>query len=139
MAVETRTFTVKSKPDMDIIDVTSRVQEAVAKSSIKSGIVTVFVPGSTASVTTTEYEPNLNKDLMDAVERLVPSDIYYKHKETWNDDNGKSHVRASLFKPGLTVPFSEKKLLLGTWQQIVVIDFDVPARTREVICQIVGD
>ncbi len=139
MPVETHSFVIESKPDMDIIEITDKVAEAVEKSKINSGIVTIFIPGSTASVTTTEYEPNLNSDLKNAVERLVPSNIEYKHKETWGDDNGKSHIRASLFKPCLIVPFVNKKLLLGTWQNIVVLDFDVPARKREVILQILGE
>ena len=110
MAVETKTFTVESRPETDIIEITNDVSRAVQESKIKSGIVTAFVSGSTASIITTEYEPNLNSDLKKAVERLVPSNIDYKHKETWGDDNGKSHVRASLFKPGLVVPFRDKKL-----------------------------
>jgi len=139
MPVFTKTFRVETKPDIDIIDITGQVAEAVLESKISSGTVTAFVPGSTASITTTEFEPNLNSDLRKAVERLVPSGIKYDHKETWGDDNGKSHVRASLFKPGLTVPFTDKRLLLGQWQQIVLIDFDVPARTREVVLQVVGE
>ncbi len=139
MVVETRFIEVQSGPDIDIIDITGMVSEEVKKSSASSGIVTVFVSGSTASVTTTEFEPNLNSDLKDAIERLVPSDIRYKHKETWGDDNGKSHVRASLFKPELTIPFKDRELLLGTWQQIVLIDFDVPARTRRIVLQIMGE
>ena len=139
MAVKTKTFSVESKPDTDIIDITANVANALKESKIKSGIITIFVPGSTASVTTTEFEPNLNQDLRDAVERIAPSGIKYRHHETWGDHNGKSHVRASIFKPELTVPFSEGKLMLGTWQQIVLMDFDVPSRKREVICQIVGE
>jgi len=139
MAVKTSTIQVKSGPDMDIIDITEHVQRIVRGSGLKAGTATVFVPGSTASVTTTEFEPNLNRDLKDAAERLVPSDIGYKHHKTWGDENGKSHVRASLFGPGLTVPFTKGKLCLGTWQQIVLLDFDVPARSREVVIQITGE
>jgi len=139
MPVETKTFEIESNPDMDIIDVTNKVAQAIKNSKINSGTVTVFVSGSTAGVTTTEFEPNLNSDLKKAVERLVPSNIEYKHHETWDDQNGKSHVRASIFKPSLTVPFKDKKPLLGAWQQIVVIDFDVPPRKREVILQIIGE
>jgi secondary thiamine-phosphate synthase enzyme len=139
MTVETKTFTIESKPDIDIIDITDKVSKAVQESGIRSGIVTIFVSGSTASITTTEFEPNLNSDLKKAIEKIVPSNIEYKHHETWGDYNGKSHVRASLFKPDLTVPFKDKKLLLGTWQNIVVIDFDVPARRREIILQIIGE
>ena len=139
MAVKTERFKVDSGPDLEIIDITERVQKAVAGSGLKDGIACVFVPGSTGSVTTTEYEPNLNKDIGSAVERLVPSGIAYEHHKTWGDENGKSHVRASLFGPGMSVPFSGGKLILGTWQQIVLLDFDVPARKREVIVQMVGE
>jgi secondary thiamine-phosphate synthase enzyme len=139
MPVKTEAIRVKSGPDMDVIDITGQVARAVRESGMKAGVVTVFVPGSTASVTTTEFEPNLNRDLKRAVERLVPSDIDYEHHKTWGDQNGKSHVRASLFGPGLSIPFREGKLILGSWQQVVVLDFDVPARSREVIIQIVGE
>jgi len=139
MAVKTEVIEVSSGPDMDIIDITDKVAEAVRKSGFASGIVTVFVSGSTAAVTTTEFEPNLSSDLKNAVERLIPSDIEYKHKETWGDDNGKSHIRASLFKPDLTIPFRDGELMLGTWQQVVVLDFDVPARTRKIVLQMIGE
>ena len=139
MPVKTKSIQVKSGPDIDIIEITDQVAGAVRESGLKSGVVSIFVPGSTASVTTTEFEPNLNKDLKKAVERLVPSDIEYEHHKTWGDENGKSHVRASLFGPGLSVPFRDGKLILGSWQNIVVLDFDVPARTREVVLQVVGE
>lgn len=139
MAVETKTLNVKSKEELDIINITDQVSSAIRESKIKNGIVNVFVPGSTASVSTIEYEPNLVKDFEDAMERLVPSDIKYRHTETWGDDNGKSHVKATIMGPGTTIPFQNKKLLLGQWQQIALIDFDVPARTREVILQIIGE
>lgn len=139
MAVETKTINVKSKAETDIINITEQVSHAVQDSKVRNGIVNVFVSGSTASVSTIEFEPNLVKDFEDAIERLIPSDIKYRHTETWGDDNGKSHVRATLVQPGLTVPFRDKKLLLGQWQQLVLIDFDVPARTREVILQIIGE
>ncbi len=139
MKVLTKRFSVKSGPDIDIIDITDSVRKAVSESGLKEGSALIFVPGSTASITTTEFEPNLNQDLKDAVERLVPSDIEYQHHKTWGDQNGKSHVRASLFGPGITIPFSEGKLLLGTWQQVVLLDFDVPARTREIVLQLTGE
>ncbi len=139
MTVITKTIRVESRPELDMIDITREVQKAVSESGIKSGIVSIFVPGSTASVSTIEYEPNLVEDFENIIERVVPSDIVYKHKETWGDDNGKSHIRATIIGPELTVPFKDGKLLLGTWQQIVLIDFDVPARTREIILQIIGD
>ena len=139
MPVETRTLTVKSKTETDIIDITPDIQKLVSQSRIRSGIVTIFVPGSTASLSTIEFEPNLVQDFKDCIERLVPSKIKYRHTETWGDDNGKSHVRATLMGPSLTVPFRDKKLLLGTWQQIVLLDFDVPARSRELAVQILGE
>ena len=139
MSVETKTLRIESKQETDIIDITEKIASIIKNSKINSGIVNIFVKGSTASVSTIEYEPNLVADFKDAMERLVPSHIKYRHTETWGDDNGKSHVRATLMGPSLTIPFSNKKLLLGTWQQIVLCDFDVPARSRELIIQIIGD
>lgn len=139
MPIETRTLTVKSKPETDLINITQEIQNLVSQSKIREGSVLIFVQGSTASVSTIEYEPNLVQDFKDAMERLVPSKIKYRHTETWRDKNGKSHVRATLMGPSLTVPFKDKKLLLGTWQQIVILDFDVPARSREIVVQIVGE
>ncbi len=139
MPVKTVTLEIESGPDMEIMDITGKVSRALEESGMTSGTVTIFVPGSTAAVTVTEFEPNLNSDLKKAVERLVPSDIEYAHHRTWGDENGKSHVRASLFKPSLTIPFSGGKLLLGQWQNLVILDFDVPARKRKVILQIMGE
>jgi secondary thiamine-phosphate synthase enzyme len=139
MPVETRTLKVSSKRGMDIINITDSVSRELSKSGIRDGIVALFVSGSTASLSTIEFEPNLLSDFTDAMERLIPSGIRYRHKETWGDDNGKSHVRATLMGPGLTIPFNNKKLLLGTWQQVVLLDFDVPAREREIVMQIIGD
>ena len=139
MAVETLTLEVSSKPGTDLIDITNEVASLIWKSGVKEGIVTVFVPGSTGSVSAIEFEPNLIKDFKKAMERIAPSDIEYEHHKTWGDFNGKSHVRATIMGPSLTVPFKNKKLLLGTWQQIVFIDFDVPARRRELVVQVVGE
>jgi secondary thiamine-phosphate synthase enzyme len=139
MAVETRTLVVKSKGETDLINITQDIQKAVSGSKIREGSVLIFVKGSTASVSTIEHEPNLVQDFKDAMERLVPSKMKYRHTETWGDDNGKSHVRATLMGPSLNVPFRDRKLLLGTWQQIVLCDFDVPARERELVVQIVGE
>ena len=139
MPIETRTLVVKSRSETDIIDITPEVQKLVSQSRIKEGSVLIFVKGSTASVSTIEFEPNLVADFKDCMERLVPSKIKYIHTETWGDDNGKSHVRATLMGPGFTVPFKDKKLLLGTWQQIVLLDFDVPARERELVVQVSGE
>ena len=139
MAVETKTISVQSGNEMDIIDITERIAEVVRKSKISEGIATIFVPGSTASISTIEFEPNLVRDMKNAMERLFPSGIKYNHHETWGDDNGKSHVRATTVGPSMTVPFKDKNLLLGTWQQIVLIDFDVPERKRDIVVQLLGE
>jgi secondary thiamine-phosphate synthase enzyme len=112
----------------------------VAGSGLTAGVVTVFNVGSTAGVTTTEYEPGLvNHDLKAAFERIAPEAGQYEHENTWQDDNGHSHVRASLLGPSLAVPFVEGRLTLGTWQQIILVDFDTRARSRTIICQIIGE
>ncbi|MBI2675902.1 MAG: YjbQ family protein [Candidatus Aenigmarchaeota archaeon] len=139
MPVETHTIRVSTKSGLDMQDITSLIEERLENGKISSGIVTIFVPGSTGSVSTIEYEPNLLKDFERIMEKIAPSDAEYLHHRTWGDRNGHSHVRASLMGPSLTVPFKDKKLLLGTWQQIVLLDFDVPARKREIILQVVGE
>lgn len=126
----------KTTDNIDVIDITNDISEILRKSELNEGIVVIFCPGSTASITTIEYEPNVIKDFKEAVERLIPSDRTYHHDKTWGDGNGYSHVRAAFLKPGLTVPFSDKKLLLGTWQQIVLVDFDNRPRTRIVVVKI---
>lgn len=139
MAVETYEIEVESKAGTDIVNITGKIENLVQKSKIKNGSVLVFVQGSTASVSTIEYEPNLVDDFKNIIEKIVPSDIPYKHTETWGDDNGHSHIRATLMGPSVTIPFENKKLKLGTWQQLVIIDMDVPARKRKVIIQIIGE
>lgn len=137
--VITKQITLQTRGNGDIADITDEVAEAVAASEITSGTVTVFIAGSTAGVTTVEYEPGLKTDLQDLWERIAPSDIEYQHNLRWGDGNGHSHVRASLLGASLTVPFENKSLILGTWQQIIVVDFDNRSRSREVILQIMGD
>lgn len=137
--IETKTLVFRTKAGTDIIDISKEVSEAVRKSKIKSGLVSVFVSGSTASVSTLEFEPNLIKDMKKALERIAPEKGEYEHHKTWGDDNGSAHVRAALMKPGITIPFKDKKLLLGTWQQIVLMDFDTREREREIVLQVVGD
>ncbi|MBI3004138.1 MAG: YjbQ family protein [Ignavibacteriales bacterium] len=139
MEIITEHLSVATRGNSDIIDITPQISSFVAKSKLKEGNVTVFVSGSTASVTTTEYEPGLIKDIPAAMERLAPQSITYHHNETWHDGNGHSHVRASMMGPSLTVPFSKGELLLGTWQQIVLIDFDTRARKREIVVQLMGN
>ena len=139
MPVKTFRFQMETSAETDIIDITERVGREIKGSGFRNGIVCIFVPGSTASVSTIEFEPNLVKDFKDAMERIVPSDLKYRHRETWGDDNGKSHVRATLMGPGTTVPFRDGEMMLGQWQQLVLIDHDVPARKREIILQIIGE
>jgi secondary thiamine-phosphate synthase enzyme len=128
---------IPTKGNNDIIDITDKVQEIINKSKTDSGIVNVFVVGSTAGLTTIEYEPNLVKDFKEFFEKIAPKGNYHHH-ETWHDDNGHSHVRASLLKPNLTIPFENKKLILGTWQQIILVDFDTQPRDREIVVTIVS-
>jgi len=138
--VRTKTIKIKTKGNCDVVNITEQVSEAVAKSDMRAGTVTVFNVGSTAGITTTEYEPGLvNYDIKAAFEKIAPENARYEHEETWHDDNGHSHVRASLLGPSLSVPVVDGRLTLGTWQQIILVDFDTRPRTRTVICQIVGN
>lgn len=129
---------LSSKGENDIIDITSDVKKILFTSKLKDGIVTLFVIGSTASITTIEYEPGLKKDFPRMLERVAPKDIEYEHDNTWHDGNGHSHVRASLVGPSLTIPFHERNLTLGTWQQIVILEMDIRPRNRKVMVQIIG-
>ena len=136
---KTEELQVKSRGNNDVINITDSVAQAVGKTGVKDGIVTVFVVGSTAGITTTEYEPGLaDYDLEAAFEKIAPKNARYEHEETWHDDNGHAHVRASLLGPSITVPIVEGRMMLGTWQQIILIDFDTRARNRTIICQIVS-
>jgi secondary thiamine-phosphate synthase enzyme len=135
----TDSLQVRTKGNDDIVDLTERVQGLVAKHGYQEGHALVFVAGSTAGLTTIEYEPGLVEDLPAAFERIAPRGIAYRHEERWHDGNGHSHVRASLLGPSLIVPFREGRLLLGTWQQIVLVDFDTRARERSVVVQISGE
>jgi len=137
--VESVTLQFNSKGNCDIIDITPQVSQAIYKSSVDSGTVTVFITGSTAGVTTIEYESGLIGDLDTLFERIAPRDIPYGHDTRWGDGNGHSHVRASLLGASLVLPFNNKKLMLGTWQQIIVIDFDNRPRNRTVLLQIMGE
>jgi secondary thiamine-phosphate synthase enzyme len=139
VAVHAVRNSLASRGNGDILDVTGLVAEAVRGSGIANGIATVFVTGSTAALTTLEFEPGLVHDLKAAFERLYPREMEYRHHERWGDDNGHSHVRASMIGPGLVVPVSEGRLTLGTWQQIVLVDFDTRPRTREFVVQVMGE
>jgi len=137
--VISKDLSLRTKGNTDVINITDTINKLLAKSGLANGIITLFVKGSTASLTTIEYEPNLAEDLQNALERLIPSDIEYAHTRTWGDYNGHSHIRASILGPSLVVPFTNGKLALGTWQQIVLIDFDTHPRQREISAQLMGE
>jgi len=138
--VKTHELKIETRGDCEVINITEQVAGAVVRSGISDGTVTVFNVGSTAGITTTEFEPGLvNHDLAAAFEKIAPEHQRYEHEETWHDDNGHSHVRASLLGPSLCVPIVGGRLTLGTWQQIILVDFDTRSRTRTVVCQMVGE
>lgn len=139
MPVRKSEFSVSSKGYCHLHDITEKVQDAVQKSNLQDGIACVAVVGSTAGVSTVEFEPGLIKDIPEFFERILPSDRAYQHDETWHDGNGFSHMRSFLLKTSHTVPFSGGRLLLGTWQQIVLADFDNRRRDRKIVVQVVGE
>lgn len=137
--VQTSSFGIETKGNASITDITDRVQSVLSSSGFSEGSALIFVSGSTAGITTIEYEPGLLKDYPAFFEKIIPSSQRYHHDDTWHDGNGHAHVRASLQGASFTVPFSRKRLLLGTWQQIVLIDFDTRPRQREIIVQLSGN
>ncbi|GIK22077.1 MAG: secondary thiamine-phosphate synthase enzyme YjbQ [Ignavibacterium sp.] len=138
LKLETHSFNISSKGNCDIIDITGYIQQIVSDNLFLEGSALVFVPGSTAGITTIEYEPGLLKDYPDFFDKIIPQKQNYEHDNTWHDGNGHSHVRASLQGASFTVPFKDKSLILGTWQQIIFVDFDNKPRRREIIVQITG-
>lgn len=139
MALVTDTVSLSTRGDSQMIDITDELQETLSRHGFREGAALVFVSGSTAGLTTVEYEPGLVEDLPAAFERFAPRGMRYKHEETWHDGNGHSHVRASLLGPSITVPFRDGRLLLGTWQQVVLIDFDNRPRQRDLVVQLTGE
>ena len=137
--VKTKRVQIQTSGNCQIVDITPQMAEAIRDCGLRDGTVTVFVSGSTAGVTTVEYEPGLVADLEALFERLAPQGISYDHDRRWGDGNGHAHVRASLLGASLVIPFTRGTLMLGTWQQVVVIDFDNRPRAREIILQIVGE
>ena len=135
----TRRISLSTEGEDDVIDITGEVQRVVDESGVDDGVTVVFVPGSTAVVTTIEYEPGLAKDFPDMLARVAPQDIEYEHQKAWHDGNGRSHVKASLVGPSLAVPFEDGSLTLGTWQQIVLVELDTRPRQREVVVQVMGE
>jgi secondary thiamine-phosphate synthase enzyme len=130
---------VQTKGYCDLIDITRQVAEQINESGVNNGTVTIFVAGSTAGLSTIEFESGLLADFQDMWQRTVPQDITYRHDQRWGDGNGFSHVRASLLGASLVVPFIDKKLTLGTWQQIILVDFDNRPRSRQIVLQIMGE
>jgi secondary thiamine-phosphate synthase enzyme len=139
LPVITRRLSLSTEGEDNVIDITGEVQRVVDESGVDDGVTVVFVPGSTAIVTTIEYEPGLAKDFPDMLARVAPQDIEYEHQKAWHDGNGRSHVKASLVGPSLAVPFEDGSLTLGTWQQIVLVELDIRPRQREVVVQVMGE
>jgi secondary thiamine-phosphate synthase enzyme len=138
MKIKTSKLTESTKGFCDIIDITAKTTAQVRDAEIKDGLLTLFVSGSTAGLSTIEYEPGLVQDLKELLEKLIPSDRRYHHDDRWGDNNGFSHLRASLFGPSLQIPIKHSRLVLGTWQQIILLDFDNRPRTREIVVQLIG-
>jgi secondary thiamine-phosphate synthase enzyme len=137
--VATKKISLQSKGHCDIINITPQVQQQLAEADISDGTVTLFISGSTAGISTIEFESGLLSDFQSMWERNIPQDITYKHDRAWGEGNGYSHVRASLLGASLVIPFSDKRLALGTWQQIVLVDFDNRPRSRQIVVQIMGE
>lgn len=139
MNIITKTLFYQTRGENDILDITEDVTRELNTTKMKNGIVTIFIPGSTGAITTIEYEPGLLLDLPNILEKIAPRNLSYEHEKRWHDGNGHSHVRASLIGPSLTVPFADKVLTLGTWQQIVFLELDARNRRRKIILQIMGE
>lgn len=139
MAVSNKSIKIHSKGENDMIDLTKKVAECLNESNISNGIITIFVVGSTGSLITIEFEPGLIRDFPDMLNRIIPKNLDYGHEQMWHDGNGHSHVKASLIGPSLTIPFVDKELCLGTWQQVVFLELDTRGRNRELVLQIMGE
>ena len=139
MRIVSKRITVKSRSELDIVDITDDVEELVEASKVIDGIATIFVAGSTGALTTIEYEPGLLVDFRAMLQRIAPNNIHYEHEKRWHDGNGHSHVRASLLGPSITIPIADSQLALGRWQQLVFVELDARARSRELVVQILGE
>jgi secondary thiamine-phosphate synthase enzyme len=138
MEIATEQFTISTRGNSEVLNVTDNVAGLLTKSQLKEGVVTVFVIGSTASITTTEFEPGLRKDIPEMLDRIAPQGERYHHDDTWHDGNGHSHLRAALMGCTLTIPFVNGEMILGTWQQIVLVDHDNRSRQRTIAVQMIG-
>ena len=132
-------FSMETKGEGDMIDITEILANVLNKVGLRNGLLTSFIPGSTAALTTIEYEPGLKTDFPSAMNRLIPGDIPYEHNKTWHDGNGHSHVKASIIGPSLSIPFQDGKLILGTWQQVVLLEMDTRSRSRRLVIQVMGE
>lgn len=139
MTIKNSCLIAKTTDKTDIIDITGKVTEELVNSSVLNGFITVFVPGSTAALTTIEFESGVINDLRNAIQRMAPEDLYYEHNERWGDGNGYSHVRAAMIGPSMQIPVIDGSMTLGTWQQIVLLDFDNRPRERRILMQIFGE
>ena len=139
MAVKTASISLSTKGNADIHDITNQISSAVSKSGLTAGTATIFCPSSTSALTTIEYESGALSDLRRLFDEIIPADREYAHNERWHDGNGHSHIRAALLGPSLTIPFVDSRLTLGTWQQVIYLDFDVRPRQRELIVQLIGE
>ena len=139
MKIVNERIRVNTRRSGDLLDITDRIRSILESSKVKKGNLTVFVVGSTAAITTFEYEPGMIQDMQDLFEKLIPATRHYQHDDTWGDANGFSHLRAALQGPSLVIPFEEGRLLMGTWQQVVHAEFDNRAREREIVVQIIGE
>jgi len=139
MTVQTLSLQLSTHGNADVHDITEEVAHALTQSGLKNGIVTIFCPSSTSALTTIEFEPGAIEDFRRLFDEIIPPNHSYKHEAAWGDGNGHSHVRAALLKPSLTIPFVGGRLTLGTWQQIIHIDFDNRGRRRELVVQVIGE
>lgn len=139
MAVQSTSISFSTRGNADIIDITDNIEGSISKSGMKDGIATLFSPSSTCGLTTIEYESGAISDLKRLFDEIIPTDQAYQHDQRWGDGNGFSHVRAALLKASLTIPFVSGKLTLGTWQQIIFVDFDNRPRRRELVIQLIGE
>ncbi len=139
MTVKSLFISFNTRGNADLVDITGQVTACLGEAGLKDGILTIFCPSSTSALTTIEYEPGVVSDLKRLFDEIIPSDRPYQHDRAWGDGNGHSHVRASLLKPSLTIPFVSGRLTLGTWQQIVYVDFDNRSRRRELVVQVMGE
>ena len=130
---------METKGEGDMIDITEILSNVLNKVGLRNGLLTSFIPGSTAALTTIEYEPGLKTDFPSAMNRLIPRDIPYEHNKTWHDGNGHSHVKASIIGPSLSIPFQDGKLILGTWQQVVLLEMDTRSRSRRLVIHVIGE